>query len=100
MKRTFIQNNHLSPTPPFGDWGLSSHSPGFLGLCLFVVFLLFGGNLMAQNDYGLNDIVASSSNPIYQSDGTCNGMLSSDQVQKVSPFAIGLKAGIRLPLGG
>jgi hypothetical protein len=45
-------------------------------------------------DYGLNTVTSASTNPIYQPDGTYNGVLASNQAKAVKPIAFGLKLGI------
>jgi OmpA-OmpF porin, OOP family len=57
--------------------------------------LYLGGYL----DYGLNSIISARTNPVYQPDGTYNGMLASDLVKNVKPIAFGLKVGICRQMG-
>jgi len=57
--------------------------------------LYFGGYF----NYGLNNVVTSGSKSVYQPDGTYNGFLGSDQVNKVTPIAFGVKVGIYWRLG-
>jgi len=45
-------------------------------------------------DYGLNNILKSSDQLIYQSDGVYNGVLASNQTSKVRLVAFGVKVGI------
>lgn len=52
--------------------------------------LYLGGYL----DYGLNSVISASNRPLYQPDGTYNGVLASDHAKEVKPIAFGLKLGI------
>lgn len=50
--------------------------------------------LGAYFDYGLTNSIDAKSNFLYQEDGVYNGVLSSNQTNKVKPVALGLKIGI------
>jgi OmpA-OmpF porin, OOP family len=47
-------------------------------------------------NYGLNNSINKSNNPVYQYDGTYNGILNSEITNKVNLLAIGIKVGLRL----
>jgi outer membrane protein OmpA-like peptidoglycan-associated protein len=50
-------------------------------------------------NYGLNDVIPTSSKLVFQPDGVYNGFLGSDQVSKAKLFALGLKVGIYWKMG-
>jgi hypothetical protein len=51
-------------------------------------------------NYGLNNIVSTTNKPVYQSDGTYNGILGSELVNKVRLMSLGLKVGIQWNMTG
>ncbi|MDP4277231.1 MAG: OmpA family protein [Bacteroidota bacterium] len=50
-------------------------------------------------NYGLNNILKADSKVVYQMNGTYNGILASNQTDKVIPISFGLKIGIYLNIG-
>lgn len=55
--------------------------------------------LGAYADYGLNNAIDAQKKPLYQEDGVYNGVLSSDQTDKVKLMTFGFKIGLNLNLG-
>lgn len=45
--------------------------------------------------YGLSNAIDSDIQPVYQVNGTYNGMLASNQTDKVIPVSVGVKVGLR-----
>jgi len=45
-------------------------------------------------NYGLNNVVNSNGNLVYQQDGIYNGILNSNQTDKARTIAIGIKIGL------
>jgi OmpA-OmpF porin, OOP family len=52
----------------------------------------------AYFNYGLNNITDSNNLAVYQPDGVYNGIIGSNQIDKVIPVSIGLKFGLYLKL--
>jgi outer membrane protein OmpA-like peptidoglycan-associated protein len=50
-------------------------------------------------NYGLNNIIKSSTSEVYQQGGIYNGLFASNQIQKVTPITFGVKIGLYLKMG-
>jgi hypothetical protein len=51
-------------------------------------------------NYGFNSIVSTTNKPVYQSDGTYNGILGSELFNKVRLMSLGLKVGVQWNMAG
>ena len=98
-------NTELSDLPQYGFTSISevpkgkpSFNPSYMavadlgGLIRLTdkTDLYIGGYI----NYGLNNIVKSSTNEVYQQDGVYNGLFASNQIQKVVPITFGVKVGL------
>lgn len=96
--------------PKYGFTTISNQPKGDLTLKPSYALTADLGNQHRLNDhlgayvggyinYGLNNISKSNDKPIYQSDGTYNGVLNSSLIGRVKQLSYGLKVGLSFALG-
>ena len=78
-----------------GDLSLKAAYTGIADVgCLFTLSKKMNLYLGGYVNYGLNNILKPDTKQIYQSNGTYNGVLTSDQLTKITPVALGIKVGL------
>jgi len=100
-------NTELSDIPKYGFTTINDVSKGNHSLKTSFMAVADFGELIRLSDktdlyigcyvnYGLNNVLKSSSKEVYQSDGTYNGVFASTQTTKVIPVTFGVKVGVYL----